>query len=288
VAFTSPASDLVRGDRNGNWEFFVRDLVAGSTVRASVDTEGGDTNDISVSPSISADGRYVAVSSLASDLVAGDGNGTYDVYVRDLVAGSRVRASVDTEGGDPNSNSGSPSVSADGRHVAFYSWSSDLVVGDGCCADVFVRDLVASTTVRASVDTGGGDPNGDSIESSISARGPYVAVSSLASDLVAGDGNGTNDVFVRDLVAGTTVRVSVDTEGGDPNRHSYYPSISDDGGYVAFGSAASDLVRGLRDRDWTCSSPAGRRVQGTTSGHREFDSRSGDIAAPSPTTGCCS
>jgi Tol biopolymer transport system component len=244
VAFSSFASDLVPGDgTNDMTDIFIRDLVAGTTARASVDTGGGDPNDESISPSISADGRYVAFGSSASDLIQGDGNGWIDIFVRDLVGGTTVRASVDTEGGDPDSGSLSPSISADGRYVAFYSYADDLGWGGGGgFTNVFVRDLVGATTVRASVDTEGGDPNSSSDSPSISADGRYVAFSSLASDLVQGDGNGDSDIFVRDLVAGTTIRASVDTEGGDPANDSDSPSISADGRYVAFRSFAGDLV----------------------------------------------
>jgi Tol biopolymer transport system component len=245
VAFQSFASDLVPGDGNGTYDVFVRDLVSGTTVRASVDTEGGDPDGFSLFPSISANARHVAFYSLASDLVPGDGNGTDDVFVRDLVSGTIVRASVDTEGDDPNSESQFPSISANGRYVAYTSDASDLVPGDrNGTNDVFVRDLVSGTTVRASVDSEGGDPNSSSFSPSISANGRYVAYTSFASDLVPGDGNGTYDVFVRDLVSGTTVRASLDTEGGDPNSSSFERSISANGRYVAFSSDASDLVPG--------------------------------------------
>jgi Tol biopolymer transport system component len=245
VAFRSNATDLVQGDGGPSSDVFVRDLVAGTTVRASVDTEGGDPDGQSggYGLSINADGRYVAFSSSATDLIQGDGNGTEDIFVRDLVAGTTVRASVDTGGGDPDSYSYSPAMSADGRYVAFYSFASDLVQDDqNGYADVFVRDLVAGTTVRASIDAKDGDPDGVSFDPSINADGRYVAFTSEAPDLVAGDGNGTFDVFVRDLVAGTTVRASVDAGGGDPNRDSSDPSISADGRYVAFSSWAFDLV----------------------------------------------
>ena len=135
-----------------------------------------------------------------------------------------VRASVDTAGGDSDNSSDDPSISGNGRFVAFYSRASDLVAGDGNGVfDVFVRDLVAGTTVRASVDSAGGDPDGYSQFPSISGRGRYVAFTSLASDLVAGDGNEDFDVYVRDLVAGTTMRASVDTTGGDPDSSSLTP-----------------------------------------------------------------
>jgi Tol biopolymer transport system component len=247
VAFVSGASDLVPGDGNGDNDIFVRDLVAGTTVRASVDTEGGDPNNYSVRPSISRDGRYVAFESDASDLVAGDGNFDTDVFVRDMVAGTTVRASVDAFGGDANNISDSPWISWGGRYVAFASFASDLVPGDRNASwDVFVRDLAAGTTIRASVDADGGDADGDVSSETvpISGNGRYVAFGSEASDLVSGDGNGLTDIFVRDLVAGTTVRASVDTGGGDPNVGSFEPSISANGRYVAFGSRASNLVPG--------------------------------------------
>jgi len=255
VAFWSPASDLVSGDGNGVDDVFVRDLRARTTTRASVDTAGGDPNEASFFPSISADGRYVAFASRANDLVPGDSGSSEDIFVRDLQAGTTTRVTVDAAGGDPDAGTRHAWISADGRHVVFASPASDLVPGDGNgLEDVFVRDLQAGTTSRASVDTGGGDPNGASgsapmfVPSSISADGRYVEFFSDASDLVAGDGNGLPDVFLRDLQAGATTRVNVDTTGGDPNGASDWTcstgpqSISADGRYVAFCSYASDLV----------------------------------------------
>jgi Tol biopolymer transport system component len=251
VAFDSEASDLVPGDGNSFKDVFVRDLRAGTTVRASVDLDGGDPNFDSSGgpPSISADGRYVAFASIASDLVPGDGTfgfSTDDIFVRDLTAGTTVRASIDVDGGDPNSFSMNvPSISADGRYVAFASTSSDLVPGDSNNWDVFVRDLQTGTTTLASADINGGTSNGtNTFLPSISADGRYVAFQSDATDLVPGDGNGVYDVFVRDLQAGTTVRASVDVGGGDPDGGSFYPSLNDNGRYVAFHSEASDLISG--------------------------------------------
>jgi Tol biopolymer transport system component len=248
VAFYSFASDLVAGDGNGVEDVFVRDLRTNTTTRASVDTTGGDPNGGSSAPSISGDGRYVAFGSIASDLVAGDGNGVGDVFVRDRQANTTTRVSVDTTGGDPDSDSGTApeSISADGRYVAFGSSASDLVAGDGNgFIDVFVRDLRANTTTRVSVDTAGGDPDSNSVRPSMSGDGRYVAFFSFASDLVAGDGNGVEDVFVRDRQANTTTRASVDFLGQEANFGSSTPSISGDGRYLAFFSLASDLV--LRD-----------------------------------------
>jgi Tol biopolymer transport system component len=235
----------VPGDGDATADVFVRDMVAGTTTRVSVDTTGGDPNGASLGASVSATGQYVAFTSLASDLVPGDGNAKEDVFLRDVVAGTTTRVSVDTGGGDANGISDSPAISTKGRYVAFVSFASDLVPGDGNgIDDVFVRDLVAGTTTRVSVDTAGGDANGTSYNPSVSTTGRYIAFQSSASDLVPGDGNSMYDVFVRDMVAGTTARVSVDTTGGDPNGVSLEPSVSGTGQYVAFSSHASDLVPG--------------------------------------------
>jgi Tol biopolymer transport system component len=257
VAFWSSASDLVPGDANGVDDVFVRDLRARTTIRASVDTAGGNANGPSFFPSVSADGRYVAFASQANDLVPGDSGSSEDIFVRDLQAGTTSRVTLDSAGGSPDAGTRHAWISGGGQHVVFASPASDLVAGDGNgVEDVFVRDLLAGTTVRASVDTSGGDANGASgstpvfVPSSISADGRYVEFFSEASDLVAGDGNGLSDVFVRDLQAGTSTRVNVDTTGGDPNGASDFTcstgpqSISGDGRYVAFCSYASDLVLG--------------------------------------------
>jgi len=243
VAFSSLASDLVAEDRNGDPDVFVRDLVLGTTTLVSVALGGGAADGISWVPSISADGRYVAFQSAATNLVPGDRNHTADIFVRDLVAATTTRVSVDTDGGDPDDISSSATISSDGRYVSFASLATDLVAGDGNRKeDVFVRDMVAGTTTRVSVDTGGGDANDSSSGPSVSTSGRFVAFSSFASDLVLGDQNFIPDVFVRDLMAGTTVRVSVDVDGGDPNNASFDPDFSGNERYVVFSSAAKDLV----------------------------------------------
>lgn len=245
VVFTSRASDLVTGDNNGTLDVFVRDILAGTTVRASVDTAGGDPNGPSSFANITADGRFVAFRSLASDIVPSDRNGALDVFVRDLADGTTVRASEDMEGGDANGPSQDPDLTPDGRWVAFWSSASDLVPGDGNGAfDVFVRDLESGTTTRVSVDQQGGDPNGESRLPSISEDGRYVLFQSSASDLVPGDLNDRADVFLRDLVAGTTTMVSVDAGGGSAGGSSIDPNLSADGSWAAFYSNAPDIVPG--------------------------------------------
>jgi TolB protein len=127
---------------------FVRDPVAGITTRVSVDSEGRNSNGFNINPDIDPTGRYVAFESQAPDLVAGDENDTNDVFVRDLAAGITTRVSVDTAGADPNDWSNSPKISASGRHVAFNSYASDLVAGDGNgTQDVLVRNLHGGETL---------------------------------------------------------------------------------------------------------------------------------------------
>jgi Tol biopolymer transport system component len=208
-------------------------------VRVS-ETETTQSNGASYTNSISADGRYVAFESDASNLVDGDTNGYNDIFVRDLESGTVELVSTGT-GGPGNLGSFSPSISADGRYVAFHSDATNLVDGDTGYSDIFVRDLENDTTELVS--TGSAGPGSHhSHEPSISADGRFVAYQSHASNLVDGDTNGyALDIFVRDLVNGTTVLASTGS-AGQGNSDSYASSISADGKHVAFESLASNLV----------------------------------------------
>jgi Tol biopolymer transport system component len=247
VAFHGDASNLVAGDTNGWYDVFVHDRKTGVTERVSVDSSGAEGNSFSGFQSISADGQVVAYSSYASNLVAGDTNGTWDVFVRDRAMGITERVSVDSSGVEGNGGSGDdrpPSISADGRFVAFGSYASNLVAGDTNVSDIFVHDRVTGITERVSVDSSGAQANGGSDHPSISADGQVVTFDSWASNLVFGDTNGWSDIFVHDRVTGITERMSVDSSGAEANSESWPPSISADGQVVAFGSNASNLVAG--------------------------------------------
>jgi Tol biopolymer transport system component len=245
VAFSSIASNLVSDDTNSTWDIFVYDTVANTTRRVSVGDNGIQGNDYSLNPSISADGRYVAFDSYASNLVSGDTNGIGDTFIYDTVANTTRRISVDSNGTQGNGYSGSPSISADGSYVAFSSIASNLVSDDtNRTRDIFVYDTVANTTRRVSVDDNGIQANKGSFNASIAADGRYVAFVSFASNLVSEDTNGIGDTFVYDTVAKTTRRVSVDSNGTLGNNVSLKPSISADGSYVAFVSDASNLTSG--------------------------------------------
>jgi Tol biopolymer transport system component len=242
VAFTSYASNFVAGDTNGWSDVFVKDLQTGTTTRVSTHTDGTQGNGESSYPSISGDGRYVAFQSLANNLVAGDTDGQRDIFIKDLETGTTTRVSTHTDGTQGNGESSYPSISGDGRYVAFQSLASNLVAGDtNGREDVFVKDIQTGTTTRVSTNSSGNQGNSESRKASISGDGRYVAFHSVASNLVAGDTNGGEDVFVKDIQTATSTRVSTNSSGTQGNGASLDPSISSDGRYVAFTSAASNL-----------------------------------------------
>jgi Tol biopolymer transport system component len=247
VAFVSGADDLVATDTNGSRDVFVRDLESGSTFLVSINKDGTDSgNGDSEDPVISADGRYVAYQSLASDLATTDSNNDYDVLVHDLQSGATCLLSVNKDETDSGAGSSrNPVMSADGRFVAFTSEADDLVALDANgWSDVFVREVRSRITTLVSVNKDGTNAGNDaSLSAEISADGGVVAFLSNADNLVAADTNGMGDVFVRDLQSGTTSLVSVNKEGADSGfGASFDHQISADGRFVAFTSNAGDLV----------------------------------------------
>jgi len=224
-------------------------ILAGETIRVSVNSAGGQASNASDYPVISADGRFAAFMSLAPNLVWGDTNGLGDIFVRDLQTGLTTRVSVDSLGGQANRQSTNSSISGDGRYVAFASYATNLVPGDtNDGSDIFVHDMQTGTTELISVDPGGGVGGYYSESPSISHNGRYVVFNSFATNLVPGDTNGTQDVFVRDLQPDLTTLVSVDSSGIQANGPSDGPSISGDGRYIAFASSATNLVAGDTNR----------------------------------------
>ncbi len=245
IAFASSVATLVADDTNGKSDVFVYDRLEDTLERVSVAGSGAQGAGGAASPSISADGRYVAFASTSANLVAGDTNGLTDIFVRDRVAHTTVRVSVAADGAQANNTSFGPSISDDGQRVAFGSWAFNLVASDANGAtDVFVRDLVAGTTVRASVATSGAEADLASTGAALSGDGKVVVFASKATNLVAGDTNAVDDVFVRDLATGVTERVSVASTGGESDGASRLPSLSRDGRFIAFESTATTLVVG--------------------------------------------
>jgi Tol biopolymer transport system component len=226
--------------------------LAQETTFASLDSSGDQANNHSEAPAISGDGRFVAFASLASNLVAGDTNGTWDVFVHDLLTGVTERVSVDSFGAEANGTSGwagwgsyGLAISANGQIVAFASDASNLVAGDtNGVKDILVHDRSTGITERISVNSLGMEGNDFSIFPTLSGDGQIVAFESNASNLVAGDTNGLKDVFVHDRSTGVTERISVDSSGTEANGDSGGTVVSADGQVVAFSSGASNLVTG--------------------------------------------
>jgi Tol biopolymer transport system component len=265
VLFESRASNLALNDLNNAGDLFVRDMASSTTTLVTRDRLGnfsatGGESIYSETARMSDDGRWVAFSSSATNLVANDSNLKRDVFVRDLLNRTNILVSVNTNRVAANNISGSPAMSAAGRYVAFQSLASDLVANDSNKTnDVFVRDLVLGTTTLVSMNqarTFSG--TNSSFAPEISADGRYVAFQSLARDLVSNDDLSTLwvpplDVFVRDLLTGTTIMASAHS-GQTVFDSAYYTNwtmagteqralpmtISRDGRFVVFQSDGND------------------------------------------------
>jgi Tol biopolymer transport system component len=293
VTFMSDATDLVANDTNNVYDVFRRDLVTGVTELVSVAAGGAQADAGSADASVSADGRYVAFASNAGNLGTGprSDQDLREVYVRDMVSRETVWVSAPLPGSPPGrSASTQPSISADGRYVAYTSQSEDLVVPDtnqlspdvyrwdrttrrtlrvgvtaagaqfggsqypaisgdgryvaffaGSGPQIYVRDVTLGTTELVS---GSADVQGDgaSFGPSVSADGRFVAFDSRAANLVADDRNDKRDIFVRDRVARTTVRVNLTGDRGEANDASNMGAITPDGTRVVFSSDATNLL----------------------------------------------
>ncbi|PTL75089.1 PD40 domain-containing protein [Vitiosangium sp. GDMCC 1.1324] len=248
VVFESAADNFVSGDTNYRNDVFLYDAVAGSLTRVSVSATGAQVNGNSYYPHISPNGRYVTFTSSASNLVTGDTNNYEDVFVKDLQTGAvrRIMGSA-----QPNGASMLSSVTSNGS-VVFRSNASNLVSGDtNARMDVFFFDAATLSLSRVNVTSWGGQvtPSTSSVSDTprVSDNGRYVVFSSSAPDLVSGDTNGWDDIFVRDRVAGTTTRVNTSSEGYEAtNGSSRTPYISADGTQVMFHSYAWNLAPGGR------------------------------------------
>lgn len=321
IAFSSYADNLVPNDTNGHSDVFVYDVNSGKITRVSVSSNGSEPNYNSYQPSISADGRYIAFMSYATNLVEGSNDYYSNIFVHDRNTGATTRISVSPTGEDADGNSFAPSISADGRYIAFVSYAHNLVndgstreyygtnifvhdrisritknitvlntdelyyyygqpsissdgryiaftsgiSGPVACAvassldnnlnefeddplpnysKVLVYDRITGITENIGVSSTGEEANEDCSEPSISADGRYVTFSSYADNLVSGDNNQMIDIFVRDRLLGTTNRVSISSTGEEADYDSCSSSISSDGTHVAFVSWATNLVTG--------------------------------------------
>lgn len=258
VLFASSANNLVTGSNNAallprqppNLNVFLRDRVNGTTTLVSVNALGtGTGNGDSLPVNVSTNGRYALFESSASDLVPGDTNKTTDIFLRDLQAGTTLLVSANTNGVAGNGESRNPVMTPDARYVVFTSAANDLVPADtNRIADVFVRDMQSGITTLVSVgavSTNTTTLMGASEGAGLTPDGRYVVFSSTATNLVA-DAPPGGDVYVRDLVGGTTTWASAEARAlaqgllNVSNAVSYTPVLSDDGQYVAFETSWPD------------------------------------------------
>ncbi|MEW5986283.1 MAG: hypothetical protein AB1791_06585 [Chloroflexota bacterium] len=244
VVFLSASSNFASLAFNGWSQLFVHDRETGFTELITVNVNGEMSQGFHSYPTVSSDGRYVAFSTLASDLVANDTNGESDVFVRDREAGLMMRVSVSSSGEEGNDSSTIPAISADGRYVVFVSSADNLVEGDiNDSSDTFVYDLWAGEIDLVSLSTEEEQAETSS-SGTLSEDGHYVVFNSRAANLVAGDTNGRTDVFRRDRLLGITERLSVDSVGQEGNDSSSHGYVSADGRYVVFDSFSTNLVNG--------------------------------------------
>jgi len=236
VLFYTNSTDVVPGNTSGQPQHYLRDRASNLSLSTAVSTGGTLANNASDwVADLSADGHYVVFASFASNLVPADTNGTEDVFLRDVWAGTTSRISVAAAGGNANGTSRLPRISADGTTVVYETGATNIVVPDtNSRTDVIVHQLDTGFVERVSVNTLGAEGNGDSENPSVSFDGRYVAYRSFAGNLVAGDANGTWDVFVRDRISNSTELASWTTAGGQAGGGGVYlADISPNGRFVS-------------------------------------------------------
>ena len=242
IAFVSAATNLVPGATTGLAEIYLYDRLNGTLQWVSAPRIESANDGVSGEPAISADGNWVAFSSNSAQLVSGDTLGLRDIFLWNRASNAIERASVTQTGGEANSLSYVPALSADGRFIVFRSHASNLVPSEiPNMGDIFLRDNLNGALQRVNLSTTGEQAlDGPSDEPAISADGRFITFRSYATNLVPNDTNSSPDIFVRDI-QGTTTRVSVDSYSAESNRRNYSPVISADGAAIAFYSEATNL-----------------------------------------------
>ncbi len=245
VAFRSTASNLAPDDTNAENDIFVHDRRSATTTRVSIASDGTQGDGRSTNPALSADGRVLVFSSLATNLAPGDTNAAEDIFMHDRRTGITVRLSLAPDGTQADGNSITPAISGDGRVVAFDSSATNLVAGDiNEKSDIFVYDRRSGITTRVSIASDGAEANGRNVAPTLSRDGLVVAFQSFATNLAATDTNGVRDIFVHERLSGATIRVSLASNGAEADGNSFNAALSASGDMVVFQSAATNLVEG--------------------------------------------
>jgi len=243
VVFESTANNLVAG---GSFhQIYMRRVNDPASIRlVSANSDSVPANDSSTSPTVSADGRYVAFVSNAANLGIANTNHRMNVYVKDMNTGAVLPVSVDSSGNAGNDDSDYAAISADGKYVVFASYATNLTpMATNTASQIYVRDLARQTTTLVSINNdniAAGD--GDSGNPSISGDGRFVVYQSIAANLVSGNIQGMDQIFLRDRLLGTTELISADPNGAFGDDYSGAPCVSTDGKYVAFVSTSSNLM----------------------------------------------
>ncbi|PTQ87907.1 beta strand repeat-containing protein, partial [Agitococcus lubricus] len=244
VIFTSTANNLVSGDTNSASDIFVKDLQTGIVTRLTTNSQGIQADGDTYEYNLSADGKKITFSSYASNLINGDTNFSFDIFVKDLQTGLVSRVSTSTNGTQANYESYRPIFAPDGQKVLFQSAASNLIVGDNNNAlDYFVKDLNTGELICVTRNVTGQIANGESQYAIFSKDGKKIIFDSYASNLVSGDTNSTSDIFVKNLENGDVIRINL-ANNVQLNNQSIMPVLSNDGGKLLFTSSATNLVAG--------------------------------------------
>ncbi|MEK0316992.1 fibronectin type III domain-containing protein [Cohnella sp. 56] len=249
VAFASASTNLIEGDTNGKQDIFLRDRVAGTTKRISLGTGGAQADGDSYAPYVSFDGNYVLFTSKAKNLIANDANGNEDLFLYDAMSGTVERAAEFVPGSEFAGTGSSYQISADGRYVAYAGKPSS----SGNC-DIWLLDRRTKKTTLITRQSYIYETTRSRL--SISADGRYVAFDSYSRDIVPDDtgsvfsGTKYRDVYLYDTALGEMKKISRAPDGKTGNASSQYPVVSADGRYVAYKSAANNIVPGATGAAW--------------------------------------
>ena len=246
VVFESDA-DLAPADTNGVKDVYRLDRQSGQLDLVSVTAGGGQGTGWSYHPDVSDDGQRITFTSGNDNFVPGDTNGSLDIFLKDMTTGELTRVNTTATGAHSSTSECTwPYISGDGGTVAFSSRAPNLVAGDtNGDWDIFSKNVATGAIQRLSVRPNGGQADdGTRTPMSISTDGNMIIFASLATNLVVGDTNGSQDVFLRNLSAGTTERVNLSITGGELNDDSWVPAMSGDARFVTYSSEATNIVTG--------------------------------------------